>query len=1335
MEGGSTGYSLYVGSLQAPANNTQQSEDEEEAQERKQRDEEMGGLLVHVFDDLDQTDSELHESTCHINKSSSDDRYRSSIDTSQQGNIPEINEHIQHQRYAQAIYHPTQGAYQPNVQNFNPPSVVSKNHVNTEDNVTSCSIEDGDMSDRSITPWSEGSPALVSVNYDTPLSDINPPGVRLNLHANNDSFIVSDSNCNGNVMVNASQEENRTNCNAGIQDSMSDIHSKFLPDDNKGDQLKILYEARGRELDRLCAEYELIRAEKLQQTSALQHENVLLTGEKEQLEVSRSQLQILLTEKDRQIRSLTSDFDEVVNNFSESKSNVSKLRSKLESSEILIKTLEQNISDLQSADSLAKSRKMHESFITKLQGNHKTELTNLRSKLSSTAILFQEEEHKVSELRAELQLCREKQDCFVMEKSRVISCLQTELLTCQQQCNTLLASSSDNNSIESLTEENTLLMESHKLLQQELLSTKSLLAERKEDLQNYDMALKLGLFSSEMMPNDSMAQLKLKENRALTYDETLPNTENSQVTKDQSSPQLKEEELIKKLQTETQRALYALKRRGEELANANKELSTKSSTILKMKSQKKSLIADVTKHQAMVEQLKSETQSLRYEIAAIQSICICKKNNLLKQELSSALSHVSTLQVAGHRLDSVLQVITGNSDGDLNELHSAIESHTKALIESKQVNQDLCAQLKTQNLELEREKQLLVYKIDEIITVLNSIKEKMRNNPCNEFDDQQKNQLQNLLHEFMIQASKIRTEQSELLEIQLNEQNDLETVKISLIKSLDDNQIKKEIISKLQKDLLEERENREQLSTQSLDICKESYLKYHGEAVNGVRDDYSRLRIKLEEKIESLKSELTEVKAQYLSVCKERNDLEAQLSETKYVNNREKRSSDMSKDQVQLAINAITHRHDQQILLLKKSHAIEIESYARSNIEVEIKSIQPEGGEEHSEQMPTQEHNSLEILVQNLGLQLSSINDKLKQEVEDAVHTESGEKMQEIAECLESYREKFEGIEQQFGLVRSGSNSRRDKKYDTADVSLNSDASFFEKAKFSIVEDYKKCIEKLKIKNMNVREMYENKFKCLQEEHEIISQSNKDIVSEALEMKRQQKNIDQQLKHREIMNLTNVVSSLQRQMQLISSDHEKTVSKLSDEVQSLESDVKEAMHARTLEQNRFQQDFERVKLEISISKEEIIVTKKKLSDTQEAAAQRKTYFIDKYRKLERNYNKLKSGSEERIEHYKCEAKRLYSESENNRKSLLTGMDSWVEETRRILSLGVTLVLKGLQLKEGQTSLAQAALQDPIKTLNAMLKTMQDFALDPTLLDFKTDGVNVEKSKETKNDGN
>ena len=139
--------------------------------------------------------------------------------------------------------------------------------------------------------------------------------------------------------------------------------------------MKILYEARGQEIERLKNEISILANSKTEKIRQLQHENLLLEGKNKRLEAESNQIQTINEEN----RNLRQEIYDLKNKLKQSEV----LRQELDNSNQLVQQLQIQISDLQKSDAMSKLRREADERFRSLQDITKKTQKELEIELGS----------------------------------------------------------------------------------------------------------------------------------------------------------------------------------------------------------------------------------------------------------------------------------------------------------------------------------------------------------------------------------------------------------------------------------------------------------------------------------------------------------------------------------------------------------------------------------------------------------------------------------------------------------------------------------------------------------------------------------------------------------------------------------------------------------------------------------------------------------------------------------------------------------------------------------------------------------------------------------------
>lgn len=266
--------------------------------------------------------------------------------------------------------------------------------------------------------------------------------------------------------------------------SASVTQGDLLSAETQEDQLRLLYEARGRELDRLTEE-----------AASLQRRLVLLKAERETALAGESQAKVLLTEYEGRLRGLTEDLGEKGARVEGLEAENRQLRARLAAAEGTVASLEQQVAQLQSVNYIAKNRRSHEEFLKKLQGAHGLEVEDLRQKLRAATGRAEQLEDELRAREDDLATVRRAKDVALREKAETIRRLNASLDAAHQHIEALLSRKAEGAKGPCACE-----------------------GQLQREVETFDALAKLGLFGAVLPPSESSAD-QLRLGKALTFDD------------------------------------------------------------------------------------------------------------------------------------------------------------------------------------------------------------------------------------------------------------------------------------------------------------------------------------------------------------------------------------------------------------------------------------------------------------------------------------------------------------------------------------------------------------------------------------------------------------------------------------------------------------------------------------------------------------------------------------------------------------------------------------------------------------------------------------------------
>ncbi|CAK8682000.1 unnamed protein product [Clavelina lepadiformis] len=295
--------------------------------------------------------------------------------------------------------------------------------------------------------------------------------------------------------ANTTQSSSQSKSDASIGSDYVDATDRPTLDE-RGDagrevtQLRILYEARGKKIDKLTREISALQEETDREKRILNHQLAMEKDQRVGMSGSLEECQRLLVEKDRfmndeegRVKSLQIELETL-------KSAKVELVKKLEVSERTVENLQQEMAVLQRSDALERARQQHEAVLATSNERHEQEILEVTSMLDEVRRVADEKTEESEELRRRLKTALKDSEETLLEKTETINRLSRNLEDAQNHCQTLLAGSGENvflqRQLSDVSNEKTSLDERNKVLQVEL-------DELREQISMYESAYQLGV--------------------------------------------------------------------------------------------------------------------------------------------------------------------------------------------------------------------------------------------------------------------------------------------------------------------------------------------------------------------------------------------------------------------------------------------------------------------------------------------------------------------------------------------------------------------------------------------------------------------------------------------------------------------------------------------------------------------------------------------------------------------------------------------------------------------------------------------------------------------------
>ena len=1165
-----------------------EDEDEEETEDEQERQKEKEDLYKGAFDDLSDSDS---DDSNFLSRTSGDVSRHSVQDTGRN-----FDDHGQQIYGMNMQYSYIPGHYE-GVQQ--PLSSPNQKHLENEQ----VSFANSECSNSFITSQSEQLPSA------------GRPDLRLNLDGIN-SHPGGDGSGKG---VLAQHKDDNSDLDSNVQntkESLSSLQYNFMHSDNPQDQLKLLYQARGKELNQLTAQLEKLRVEKVTESKKLQHQITLLRAENESLTEGRSQVQILLVEKDKQIESLKADIQESITKEKEAAIELKKMQVRVETAESLVKTLEQNVTELRSVDSLAKSRKMHEDFLGKLQQSHQEEIKSLKSKLSVSQQKEKELQNAMRELQQTLNSSSKNYECLLREKSKMVDELKTSLEVRQQQCDALLAAKvagTMNENINQISSENEKLKEKLKSLEEKV-------AMQKDNLEFYDNALKLQVFTNVDV-DESMAQLKIKGQKHLTFDDTSLQSEKNQTV--DGSPS---KETVAKLKDQLQLVLLNLKKNRDVQSKADDEIKRLTQENRRANAHLKSAKVDLEELKATVKDLEEQNNKTMSAKGTNDAkwMNVAQENSLLKEEMVLLLQHFEALRNVEMKVNSLLKMMQENFESHLNEsfvqkIYSGLE---KCLSDIDRVKgfHTFIGELKNKNLELHGDKLVWVDKIGSIISMLSKLYGRVISGTFsneNGFSNCS-TELKKVLEEFKSYALIMKNE-FRVYENNIELNNELISYKLSCEK-MKKNLFEKEAqFQKISDELNSLRNLHERKVADAVESRKETFLQFHDEAVKVVQQDFLKIKSKLEDTIEDLRKELDEVKQSYLNVCKEKSDLSKMAEASKSSCNRE---SAVSEEQLKIVLASLTQRYESKLASLRSEHETELRNANQKPSDCVDSGVQTEQlllASKTKENIPTESidcDSYIHDAIKSALLRIKNIFDTVSFEDNNPVN--NTDECDVLKNKLKPVEDLLSSLDSRLKVAEKINPSSTTEEYDVDCFNL------------STLNSYRNLFMKLSQQKLKI----ENELRAAEKKCESLQMS-----------------IDNQ-KESQIKEIYELQEAFRSRLQRIEAEHEEVVCKLQDIIENKESDLSNAIHQNAKEKI----DFDKHLTNLTSEKKDL---EKSLFALKIDLEKERAEAMEKREELKQKYSKLREKTLNRSEAWKKRVEEICKKYDKDRLELVKKFSDWL----------------------------------------------------------------------------
>ncbi|XP_042233688.1 centrosomal protein of 152 kDa-like [Homarus americanus] len=1275
------GHSLFGGtSLHLQGIGTLNFEDEEqdEEEEENRRKEEIQNMIVNAFDDLEEEESladqsshcplgpdQVHQVAQHLGMEESERSVEMSHVQSGDG-------------HRQRNYSNSQSSITEHYGHEGGADLFPK-HRGT-DLHSSCSSSQG-----SVNPWSDDSHEDVLQRHGPFVTEISEGGHHYsgqeNLMRNpqQDNFDNrSIYNDEGMSLYVAGESYHADNYKPGFVDdegSKETLSNQYKEGDIAYDQLKLLYEARGREIDRQMSEISKLKFESSREIRVLQHQLNLLKSEAESKEASVKQLQILLSEKDERVKKMVIDIKESHDKLKAAQDENNKIQFELESAESTISSLECQISELKAADSLARNQQLHENFVRKLQHNNQEEQYLMVTKLQESQKEAETFKQEIKRLRDELKNLRGTYDDALVQKTETVTKLTLTIETVRKQYEELLQAH-DGQHILELQLKIRSLESSKQEFETKVRALESEVAKAREDLDGYDIAMKLGLMNDMVPYEDSMVQMGVK--KTLNYNDTVTEVRQK---KDTQNKLTESQERIK-LREELKNSLLINKAKRDEIKVLREETREKQVIIKKAQSDLKEAQIEIKKlcGNLMKLQLEQAECQLRDDDGTKMSV-VQAENISLRQELAPLYSSIRQLKLSFKKFNDLIQ----NWKNDLPNLNSEdnlaaiierydkwlqhVESYRNFVSEVEKFSESI-SQIREENHKL-HEGQVLWEKRFHDIQIRLKVSEKMiidaatdQGRP-NEFN-QACNILQQLLGNISRLVMVVKEENADVFNEKLNLQDQLTARHLEMEKLRKDIKDLQDDKEDLQLKMLAMSKKNEEEKEAALESCKNTYLEFHKEAVREleqkIKTDYENIAQNLKGEINRLADQLSRTKELYIRICEEKDEIEdklKQLEETaeleKSQSQKERQGSSTPTPHSSVGVNSEKTDIMQHVTKYEnkiKDLELQIETL-KENYKVEKKEI-------------LMEKEKLQIKYQQQCEEMETVREaSLKALAELQV------KCATLEECNVMLNDECRKLEENLLKMKEGN-----KKPEDVDLNEHGHWQF-------VLERHQKRVDEEK---QELKMYYENLIKELENKYttpEISKLLKNKMTKQEDDIQLLKNKVKQQEK--DIKEITNECGRIKETAEVREHDREQEVRKFTDIVQNLEGQVKEKQD----ESNNARAAFQKYIQELN---EHQALLNQKLKKAEESSAQLQE-TLAKYNKLKVSYMKFQNEYKIQISYYKEESNRMVSEFATKKEILLDRLRKCIEEVKQMCTSCIDNIISSLKgLDSMQQNMHQAVLE-------------------------------------------
>nr|XP_039265980.1 centrosomal protein of 152 kDa-like [Styela clava]XP_039265982.1 centrosomal protein of 152 kDa-like [Styela clava] len=477
-------------------------------------------------------------------------------------------------------------------------------------------------------------------------------------------------------------------------------------------QLQILYKARGKKIDEISRELEDLKNESAREKRILNHQLAMAKDQKDGMGTSLEESQRLTQSKDRDIEDLRSRLDSQHSEIEALKSNKNELLTKIQVSERTIESLHEQLTQMSHSEAIERARDQHDAVLNAQTQRHEMQVLELTTQLDECRQEMNEKTEEVDKLRFHLNKISRESEQTLLDKTETINRLTKSLEDAQNQCQGLLAGSSENAFARHQVGD---LLEERKKNEEEIACLKMQARDAEEHLKLYENALQLGASNTGGPRNihtrggslsDSLSEL-MNNDVARKLDWKTPKINKSQSEETISGSQ---EELIDGLRRELQRALNCNKAKRDEVTKLKQQCSElvdesshwrtradEAKSQLKLTTSTSAERADIENNQILIQEFEEKLKEAQDEVERLE-----QTNREVKQRMVEMIQeHDQDKQDAVERCERALMQLHEDAKQTLRD--ELMAEHEQKLYEISVENDARIRELSTELAELQHE--------------------------------------------------------------------------------------------------------------------------------------------------------------------------------------------------------------------------------------------------------------------------------------------------------------------------------------------------------------------------------------------------------------------------------------------------------------------------------------------------------------------------------------------------------------------------------------------------------------------------------------------------------